>query len=170
MQSDDGWGHEQGKQVYTKLRGFVEANPADLVFSISLTGVKRTDASFPRESVMRLAKEYRRSRGFCLVDVPNQDLLDNWEAAATKLSQPISVWDHDKYRVIGPRPSEGTREIFEYVLSVPLASTSGAAKTLGIKVSNASNKLKKLWEDGYILRREQIAPTGGVEFEYFRVK
>jgi hypothetical protein len=170
MQNDDGWGIDQGKQVYAKIKKFVESIPGNIVFQISFKGVQRTDASFSRESIVRLAKDYRRSRGFCVIDVSNQELLDNLEAAAMKLSQPITVWEHDKPRVIGPLPSNGTREMFEYVMSVPVALTSEAAVRLRINISNASNKLKKLWDDGYILRRQQIAASGGVEFEYFRVR
>src|SRR6266446_5846230 len=46
----DGWGHEQGRQVYERLRAVVEAHPAKEIIRISLAGVKRTDITFPRES------------------------------------------------------------------------------------------------------------------------
>ena len=170
MPREDGWGHDEGRLVYSKLLSLVEANPATLVFAISLEGVRRTDASFPRESVVELAKRYRGFRGFCLVDVPDQDLLDNWEAAATKRVQPIVVWDGDKYRIIGPPPSEGNHKMFNYVSCVPSTTAGTAASALDYLVPNASNKLKQLWLEGYILRRERTAPSGGVEFEYFRIK
>lgn len=170
MQGDDGWGHEQGYRVFSILRDVVERNPADLVFSISLDGVRRMDASFPRESTVKLAKFYLGSRGFCLTDFNNQDLIDNWEAAALKLDQPLTIWDGDKWRIVGPPPSEGVAEMLKFVLSVPKTTTSEAAMALKIKIPNASNKMKKLCEDGYILRTERIAPSGGIEHEYFRIK
>lgn len=170
IETDSPWGNDQGKSTFPKLKGVVEGNPSELVFSISLKGIRRTDASFPRESVVQLAKYYRGSRGFCLVDIQNQDLIDNWDAAAAKLGQPVIIWNGEEYRLIGPQPSEGIRKLVAFVLSVPVTTTNEAAKHLGIKIPNASNKLKKMWEEGYVLRRERTASTGGVEHEYFRIK
>ena len=78
MPEQDGWGHEQGRLVFSRLLKAVEANPETEIFLISLEGVRRTDASFPRESVVELARRYREHRGFCLVGVQDEDLLDNW--------------------------------------------------------------------------------------------
>ncbi len=166
----DGWGHEQGRQVYERLRAVVEAHPAKEIIRISLAGVKRTDITFPRESVIELAKHYRGRRGFCLIDANNRDLLDNWDAAASRQEQPVMVWNEDRLcRILGPEPSAGLRDMFGYVLSVPVARTSEAATSLGLKVPNASNKLKQLWQEGYILRYEQSASSGGIEYDYSRI-
>jgi hypothetical protein len=170
MDGPDGWGHIQGRQVYEKLRVLVEAHPAEEIFRISLDRVEHTDVSFPRESVIELAKSYRGQRGFCLIHIDDQDLLDNWDAAALKREQPLIVWrEHGTHRILGPQPSTGLREMLQYVLSVPIARTSEAAVALDLKVPNASNKLKQLWQEGYILRREQSASSGGVEYEYIRI-
>ena len=170
MDSPDGWGHIQGRQVYEQLRSRVEVNPTELIIRISLKGVERTDIQFPRESVIALAKEYRGKRGFCLNEVEDPDLLENWDAAAERREQPLMVWDGNRLtRVLGPKLNPGLREMFDYVCSVPVARTSEAVVTLGLKVPNASNKLKQLWQEGYILRQEQSASSGGVEYEYLRI-
>lgn len=169
----DGWGHIQGRQVYERLQTVVEAHLSEEIFHISLSGVKRTDITFPRESVIELAKHYRGKLGFCLIDASDEDLLDNWDAAALRREQPLMVWntirDPRPRRILGPELSTGLREMFSYVLSVPVARTSEAATSLELKVSNASNKLKQLWQEGYILRREQSASSGGVEHCYVRI-
>ncbi len=169
----DGWGHIQGRQVYERLRATVETHPSEAIFCISLAGVERTDITFPRESVVELALHYRGRRGFCLIDASDEDLLDNWDAAAQRREQPLMVWNniHDPRprRILGPEISTGLREMFSYVLSVPVARTSEAAASLNLKVPNASNKLKQLWQEGYILRREQSASSGGVEYCYVRI-
>jgi len=119
---------------------------------------------------VRLAAHERRQRGFCLVDITDQDLLTNWWAAAICHGQPLFVWnDGILFRRLGPSSSAGLREMLEYVLGVPVARTSEAAATLNLKVPNASNKLKQLWIEGFILRREQSAESGGVEYEYLRI-
>lgn len=171
MAGSDGWGHEEGREVFTKLLHVVESNPGKRIFRISLAGVSRTDASFPRESVMELARRYRGDKGFCLIDVANVDLLDNWVAAAEKKNQPMVVWlNDDSHRLIGPSPSKGNAPMFEFALKAPIVRTSEAADALDLKVPNASTKLKQLWEQGFLLRREDVADSGGVEYLYFRIR
>jgi hypothetical protein len=170
MPGPDGWGNIMGRQVHEKLRELVEAHPEEIIFSLSLAGIEHTDASFPRESVVELARSYRGRRGFCLIDATDPDLLDNWEAAALKREQPLTVWRGERPHILGPQPGEGVREMLNYVLSMHSTSTSEAAQSLHLKIPNASNKLKQLWQEGYILRRERMATSGGVEYEYYRIK
>lgn len=170
MESSDGWGNTQGRELHQKLLGVIEANPGKKVIRVSLEGVERTDASFPRESVVELARRYRGQKGFCLIGVGNQDLLDNWDAAALKRGQPLLVWEDDGYQIIGAQPTRGNRPLLDYVLSVPKTTATDAAKALGLKLTNASTKLKQLLDGGFMLRREEMAPSGGIEYVYFRIK
>ena len=61
MDSSEGWGHEHGQAVHLKLLKAVESNPGKAIVRLSLDGVRRTDASFPRESVVELARRFDRS-------------------------------------------------------------------------------------------------------------
>jgi len=170
MQSPDGWGHRQGRLVREQLQARIEVHPMEEIVVISLQGVEHTDVSFPRESVIELAKQYRGQRGICLTHLSDPDALENWDAAAMKREQPLFVWgEHATYRIVGPQPSIGLRDMLQYVLSVPAAFTSEAASALHLKIPNASNKLKQLWLEGYILRREHVAPSGGIEYAYVRI-
>jgi hypothetical protein len=118
---------------------------------------------------VELAVQFRMQRGFYLMDVEDEDLLENWDAAALRCQQPLFVWAHGIPRLLGPAIGEGTRTTLSHVLSTGTVTAGEVARSLDIKVQNASNKLKQLWEEGYILRREQMAPTGGVEFAYVRI-
>lgn len=166
MDDQDGWGTEEGRVVHDKLLRFVEAHPAISLFKVSLDGVRRTDASFPRESVVEVARRYRKKMAFSLVDVDREDLLDNWDAAAQKKEQPIVAWTKRGHSVLGPKPSQGNIELLEFVLGRFETRASDAADALHLKLTNASTKLKLLWEQGYILRREETANTGGIEYVY----
>lgn len=166
----DGWGHALGRQARDKLQALIDEHPGEHIFSISLDGIEMTDITFPRTSVIELAKNYRGKKGFCLSHIQDLDLLENWDAAASRQEQPLTVRStNGSYSVIGPKPSTGLRDMLNYVLSVPVAYTNEAADALHLKVPNASNKLKQLWSEGYILRREQSASSGGVEYEYIRI-
>jgi hypothetical protein len=170
MDRSDGWGRAQGSQVYERLRKVVESHPTEVIFRISLRGVEHTDISFPRESVVELAKTYRGMRGFCITDLTDPDLYDNWDAGAQRREQPLIRWNEDKsWGILGPQPSIGLLPMFEYVMSVSVAYTNESAAHLHLKIPNASNKLKQLWLEGYILRRERSANSGGVEYEYLRI-
>lgn len=170
MPASQGWGHSQGRKLYQELLACVEANPGIKIFRISLDGVDRFDASFPRESIMELAKRYRGDKGFCFVDVVDPDLIDNLESGAIKKNQPMINWTGESATIIGPPPSPGTVKIFNFVLSQESVKAADAVKSLDIKLNNASTKLKQLWEKGYVMRREEAAATGGVEYIYYRVK
>jgi len=162
------WGNELGRRVNERLRAAVERS-LSTIFAISLRGIEKTDASFPREAVVELTLHFRMQRGFYLIDVDDADLIDNWDAAAARRSQPLLVWTSTPPLILGPQPGEGTRVMLDYVLPRGAVTAGEAARALDIKVPNASNKLKELWEEGYVLRRERTAPTGGVEFEYVRI-
>jgi hypothetical protein len=170
MISDDGWGNDAGRALCGELLNFVERHPECQVFEVSLESVNRTDASFPRESVAELARRFRKQLGFYLTDVENVDLLDNWDAAALKKEQPFFVWSGKGYSLIGPQPSSTSRVLIEYVVSRYETRTSDVVSDLNIKVNNASMKLKQLWEMGFILRREDAAETGGIEFVYYPIR
>ena len=49
------------------------------------------------------------------------------------------------------------------------AATEFAAATPKMSIANASTKFKQLWEQGFLLRREDVAESGGVEFTYYRI-
>jgi hypothetical protein len=86
MDEAEGWGRAEGRVVYQRLLDFVEAHPGVTVFRVSTEGVRRVDISFASETLVELARRYRGSKGFCLVDVGNPDMVENWGAAAAKKS------------------------------------------------------------------------------------
>lgn len=171
MTSEDGWGHIEGRRVNSLLLAQVESVPEALIIRISLEGVRRTDATFPRESVCELARRFRGDKLFCLIDIEDADLLENWDAAALKREQPLIAWLKDgTYKVLGVPASEGNRPLLEMVIASNGSTVGEVAQQTGQSLSNVSNKMKSLWNSGYIMRRERVAETGGVEFVYFAGK
>ena len=164
-------GNVLGKEVYRKLSDLVDANPSCRIFGISLKNIDVSDASFPRESVVSVAKLYRESRGFFLVDVKTRDMVDNWQYGAAAKDQPLTIWHpNGEYEIIGPDMNAATRQLVGYVIDQSRVSTSQAAQDLDISVQNASTRLKKLFSQGYILRTEAVSETGGIEYLYEAIK
>lgn len=163
---DHPFGNVQGKDVFRKLVEFVESHPATVVFGISLEGIEATDASFPRESVVAVAKKFRGERGFYLSGIKDRDLLDNWDYAARAKEQPLVAWLGEECRIIGPEVGPSSKQLLDYMKARGVATAAKIAEALQISVPNASTKLKKLVDQGFILRMEDAAESGGIEFIY----
>jgi hypothetical protein len=164
------FGNTEGKEVFRQLLDFVERNSSTRVFGISLDGIEATDASFPRESIISVAKQLRGEKGFYLVDMSNRDLIDNWSYAAQAKEQPLVIWNSNGFEIIGPELTKATRDLVEYVLTEGPVLASQVANDLDLSVPNASTRLKKLVLEGYILREEDVADSGGIEYRYSAIK
>jgi hypothetical protein len=165
------WGNEQGKRTFRALVDYLDARPALRVIGISLSGIEATDASFPRESVLSVARHFRNERGIYLVGVRNRDIVDNWRYAAAAKDQPIVIWyPKNEFEIIGPEMTSATASLVSYVLQAGEASAAQVAQDLNMTVQNASTRLKKLYVQGYFLRTEATADSGGIEFLYEAIK
>lgn len=170
MDSPEGWGRDQGREVHRRLIGFVEANPGVMIFKVSLEGVERVDISFASETVVELARRYRGSKGFCFIDIDDPDMGENWDAAASRKGQPIMVWEKGKGRVLGVAPSRGNHAAFKFALGRPRSRAAEfAIAEEKMTIANASTKFKQLCEQGFLLRRDDVAESGGVEYVYYRI-
>src|SRR5262245_21744577 len=114
-ESDHPFGNKQGREVLLKLSDYIDHHTSD-IYEISLDGIVATDASFPRESVISLAKMHNAEKGFYLTGKFSKDLLDNWNYAAIAKEQPLIVKERVGYRVIGPEPKAGAKELLDFVM------------------------------------------------------
>ena len=169
MNRPEGWGRSQGREVYQHLLHFVEDNPGAAVFKISMKGVQRVDISFASETIIELARRFRRTKGFCLIDLTDPDMVENIDAAGEKKEQPMLVWREKSAELVGMKPKEGTREAFQFAMGRLQSRASEFAAEKNLSIANASMKFKQLWEQGFLLRLESSADTGGVEFVYHRI-
>jgi len=167
---DHPFGNAQGKEVFRKLVELVESNSSVDIFRVSLSGIEATDASFPRESVIALAKHFRCEKGFYLTDVADRDLIDNWMYGAVAKDQPLVVWSDKKHEIIGPKMNSATMSLVEFILERKEVTTSLIASEFDLSAANASTRLKNLFKNGYIMRSEEVAESGGKEFVYKAIK
>lgn len=171
MDDGQGWGREQGRQVFRRLLDTVDASPDCTVFRVSMRGVERADISFASETLVELARRFRGRKGFCLVDLADPDVKENYEAAAARKAQPLIVWTGGGVQVLGAQPSQGTRDALEFALKRPhTRAAEFVMERSGMTIANASMKFKQLWEQGFLLREESAADSGGVEYVYRRIR
>lgn len=165
------FGNVQGKAVFRRVCEIVDQHSQPTVFEVSFDGIEATDASFARESVVSAAKFYHDQHNFFLSDIADRDLIDNWKYAAQAKKQPLMIWHSiSKFEVIGPEMTPSASELLTYVAQHGKVGTSQVAGDLGISVPNASTRLKRLVTEGYLVRREDAADSGGVEFIYMPIK
>ncbi|RUY22841.1 DNA-binding protein [Mesorhizobium sp. M7A.F.Ca.US.001.04.1.1] len=136
---------------------------------ISMEGVERMDASFASEAIVGVVGRYRKSKGICLIDLSNSAIRLNIDLAAERIGVPVTVWNRSEVEVVGLKPSAGNRDALDYALSRPEVRTVMFAEVAGISIANASTKFKQLWEQGFLMRTEGAADSGGVEFLYRRI-
>ncbi|MCJ2130985.1 hypothetical protein [Methylobacterium sp. E-045] len=162
-----GWGRPMGRQVFERIREFVDQRPRERVFAISMAGIEHLDFSFASETIVEIARRHRGEKGFFIVDLSDDDLRDNIDAAAVKKEQPLVVWYDGSYKLIGMPPSQGVREALAFALERPATRASEFASARdGMSIANSSSKFKQLWSGGFLLRSDGSAETGGTEFIY----
>ena len=164
------FGNDKGREVYQKLLSKLDAYPGKKIVGISLSGIIRTDASFPRESVISLAKSKRGEKGFYLQDFSSPDLMDNWDYAAKAKNQTIIVFVGGGYKLIGSDVSPGLKSLLDFVMKCKTVTTSKVAKHFNVTAQNASARLKKLFSLGLILSVKREAESGGIEFLYTAIQ
>jgi hypothetical protein len=168
---DHPYGNGQGKRTFRALVDHLDARPSLRILGISLGGLVATDASFPRESVLSVARHFRCERGIFLIGVRDRDMVDNWRYAAIAKEQPLVIWyPKNEFEIIGPDMGSATSSLVTYVLRAGSVSASQVAQDLDMTVQNASTRLKKLYTQGYVLRTEATAESGGIEFLYEAIK
>ncbi len=160
------FGNAEGRDAYIKLLSALDTHPNKKIVGISLKGITRTDASFPRESVISLVKAKRGEKGFYLQDFASEDLMDNWNYASIAKDQPMIVYTDTGYELLGNEISDGSRELLDFIIKNKTVTTSRVVEEFDVSAQNASAKLKKLLSTGLILGTKQTAETGGMEFIY----
>ena len=167
---DSAFGNDEGRAVYRKLQSELDAHPHLNIFGISLQGILRTDASFPRESVISLAKLNKGEKGFYLQDFTSKDLMDNWNYAAIAKDQSIIVITNEGYELLGNDIGHKATELLDFIMDHDTVTTSKVASYFDISAQNASARLKKLHSLGLVMSSKQTAETGGMEFVYTAIK
>jgi hypothetical protein len=160
------YGATAGKLAFQELSALMDAHSGAQAFGISLEGIDYLDGCFARESIIKLAILKRGRQGIFLSNLVSTDVLDNIDYAAQAMGQPITVWEGKQARFIGPSMGSATIVLIGALQGLLRTNTAQIAQTLGISIPNASTRLKRLVEQGYLLREEAAAKSGGIEHWY----
>ncbi len=157
-------GSEQGNKVLDKLRSILWVKAR--VTEISMEGISGVDACFIRNSLASLTKMFIGRRGFYISHVENEDVLDNLIYGFHAKQVPLILKKADGSGEIYADLASGAKEVLTYAYVQADITTQKLTKHFNISAPNASAKLKKLYEAGYLLSEQQDAATGGIEYVY----
>jgi hypothetical protein len=169
MSGADCLGSVTGRRIQPALIGKVGTSRGPELVRVSLSGIRQIDVTFARETIIAMVQYHLRHHGICLTQPTSADVVDNIAAAAERAGVPVTVWRGDIPEIVGPPPSGGAVPAFKVALAQSQIRAAGLAQTLGISLTNASTKLKQLWDSGYLMRDEVASATGGNEFVYSRI-
>lgn len=170
VENDFPFGIDQGREAYKKLLTELDNYIGHRIIGISLKGIRQTDASFPRESVVFLAKAKKGEIGIFLLDFEVKELIENWDYAAKAKDQSMIVIQDKGFQVIGPNLTDGAYELLMYIMKKDEVTTSMVAEAFDITAQNASGRLKKLLSQGLILGTKEVSETGGLEYIFKAIK
>lgn len=160
-------GSDNGTGALQQIIGLINNNDADTVLNISFDEIKAVDVSFINASLIPIMNMYRKSKYFFLSDIENKDILLNLQYAGHFNNSLFLVKDsHGEIHWSGKDMTSNAMKILNYVYSNSEVSTSTLSNEFDISAPNASAKLKKLYDKGYIIGTKQDASTGGCEFIY----
>ncbi len=166
-------GSEYGKSIHARLIAKIDTlSEIDLIY-LSLRGIEGFNASFAKEAIVNTLKYYRKKKAFCVVDIEDNDDLDEFISGALLLQQPLIVKVGRELTMFGPSfpagPTKGNRDMLEYIIRNASVTAQNIATDLNLKLNNASTKLKQLFEQGFVLRTQGVAETGGLEYIYHAI-
>lgn len=170
MDSQEGWGRTAGRRTLTRMIQHLSNNPAELIYRVSFRSVSRTDVTFAHASLVELMRRRRTRQGFYFVDLTDPDLMINWHAAGLLSQTPLITWTDKQVRLLGTVLTEANRDAFAFALSRLETRASELSREFpGMSLAHASQKLKRLWQQGFIIRREITSRNGGIEYAYHRI-
>lgn len=162
------YGTSRGRKAHALLVEDIDAHLGASVIGISLANIEAADVSFFRECVIYAVKRYSKQIAFFVFGITDEDLIDNLHGAAISGDQRLTCWVGNECRFVGPEPSTSGRALLDLIINSHKTTTTTAevAAALGISVQNASTRLKRLTDEGFLLRTEASADSGGKEFVY----
>lgn len=154
------------------LEEIKELNPGDTI-EMNFKNIKTCDVSFVDEMIIEIQQHVKQRDNLLLYisDINNREIMDNLEAALAlrmqKKKDNIQVLQlvQNYYSVIG-KLEQNLQKTFELLSRKTSITAREVAEIFGTEINSASNKLKKLFDYGLVLRKEIVDSSGRLH-EYY---
>lgn len=159
-------GSDLGRAVHQAMYDLISVQPMDKMIAIVPGNAACIDATFAREALVTLGKRLQGSSLVYLKNFENRDFLDNFSYAARALDFHLMHLSGTELQVIGAQLSKSSGAVLEAAFGEGLTTTSAVANAVGMSVQNVSTTMKKMVNEGLLIREEDVAPSGGREWHY----
>lgn len=153
-----------GDEILIKMRQLVPSSTH--LIDVSFKGVKIVDACCIRNSLASFAVLNAGKLGVLVSDVENEDVLENLRYGFKAKNWPVFVKCDDGAASVYMNDVTFHQPSFVRCYLRRGIQSTVLALDLGISIPNASAKLKKLSQLGFVHRFEESAVSGGKEFTY----
>ncbi len=155
------------KKVKEDVMNILNALPSDSYFVFDFLGISLCDLSFADELLIE-TKLYLINRKNLIIYTQNlnQVIKENIEGAIARREQKenikinLLIMENGKYSKIGSRLEKSLEDTFLYISEKKTASARDVAEKYKLEINSASNRLKKLFDSGLLLRKEVIDING----------
>lgn len=153
------------------LEDIKELNAGDII-EMNFKNIKACDVSFVDEMIIEIQQHVKQRNNLLLYlsHINNREITDNLEAALAlhmqKKKENIQVLQlvQNCYCVIG-KLEQNLQKTFELLSEKTSITAREVAEIFGTEINSASNRLKKLFDYGLVLRKE-VVDTNGRLHEY----
>jgi len=163
------WGRVMGRAVRAQLEERLEVLPAGDRLLIDLKGVEVFDVSFAAEAFGRLiggiAAAYA-DRGVVFTNIEADSVYDNLNAALDLLGlMALVVYGPRKWVLVG-KAAETDKATMDALRVLKQATAPEIADKLGIKLTACNQRLRKLLDNGVVVRAKEAGEAGGESYIY----
>ncbi len=159
---------EEGTYIREYIIEQLRLLPENSCLFLDFKGVKFIDLSGGDEIVAILAsriksKEFGK-RYVCLINTTEQHIY-NIEKALKDKKLSVIVYENDTFRPIGDLNTY-LRDTFDFVCKRNQATARELADELTIPINTASTRLLNLYNEGLVMREEDLTDKGNKQFVY----
>jgi hypothetical protein len=162
------WGHSLGREVRLEIESELENLARGGVFKIQLKGIEVMDFSFSNEVFGKIYSTIGTiypERAIVLANLTEYVKI-NLDAALASLGfMAVTVKGKRDWEVIG-KVGDTDIQTLEVIANKKQVTAPEVAEILNIKLTTCNQRLRKLTENGLILRAKESARTGGEQFIY----
>lgn len=155
-------GSKAGAELLAKLRACTLEKYT--ILHLSFEGIRCIDACAVRESLASLQKMNIGKLGIVVTNIENQDVIDNLLLGFKAKGLPLITLNSDYTVSVHTNGITTAKPVLEHIYKTGETTTSTLIKPFDLSAPNASAKLKKLSENGFLNCRKETAESGGIEY------
>ncbi len=156
--------HDYGVRAFVRLEQELMAVPVGRALTLDFAGIEVMDGSFANVSLVELALNLVAGRygdRFLILDQASSDVVENLEGTIARRKARVALLIREDGQLLVKGSLEpNLLEAWQLAGSLVTISARDVADRLGLEISTASMRLRKLYDARLLARQEQISSAG----------